>query len=89
MKLIRRMWLSYEKNVMPKDAELTQMKETRQAFYSGAAVLFAILTGKEFLDDHGDIEPTEMDLQKMNDIQEEVDVFGAELDLELLGIRKH
>lgn len=85
MKYIERGWESYMKYVMPKDAPPVQVKETRQAFYSGAAVLFWTL----MMDLDEDHEPTDEDLQKMENLQKEIDAFGQQLDFELLGIRRH
>jgi len=85
MKYIERGWESYLKYVMPDDASSVQIKETRQAFYSGAAVLFWTLMIA--LDE--DHEPTDDDMRKMEDLQKEIDAFGQQLDLDLLGIRRH
>jgi hypothetical protein len=91
MGIINNAWLSYRANVMPKHAGTIQVMETRQAFFAGAAILFTALTGP-MLDGEpgdGDIEPTEMDLAKMQEIQDEIDKFGAELDLKILRPEKH
>ncbi|TFH40740.1 MAG: hypothetical protein E4H01_16075, partial [Lysobacterales bacterium] len=79
MKLIERAWQSYRVNVVPHDAGEVQLKETRNAFYAGAAILFTTLTSETFLDDDGggSIDPTIDDLLKMEMIQEEIDEFGA------------
>jgi hypothetical protein len=92
MGIINNAWLSYRANVMPKHAGTIQVMETRQAFFAGAATLFATITGESFLDGDpgdGDIEPTKMDLAKMEAIQDEINVFGAELDLKILRPEKH
>ena len=94
MKIIERAWQSYLRGVVPKDASNLQIKETRRAFYSGSAILFSVMTGAHFFDDAGpagpaDPDPTDDDLLTMQMIQDEVDAFGAELDLAVLGIRKH
>lgn len=85
-KLMKQAWESYRKMVVPNYASSVQVTETRQAFYSGASILFSMLTGP--LLDEGD-DPTDADLQKMADLQIEFDTFGAELDLKVLGIIKH
>lgn len=90
MKLLGRAWESYLSMVIPKDAGPVQIKETRQAFYSGATILFSILTSEQFFDE-GEAETVD-DLAKMKMIQDEVDAFGVELDLavlDILGIKKH
>lgn len=87
MKLIERTWASYMADVMPKDAGALQIKETRQAFYCGAAVLFTAMTSELFFDEGPTDTPN--DIAKMQMIQDEVDAFGAEIDLAVLGIRKH
>lgn len=73
------------KCVIPEDASPVQIKETRQAFYSGAAILFSVL----MMDLDEDHEPTDEDMQKMADLQNEIDAFGQEIDADLLGIRRH
>ena len=84
-KYIQSGWASYQKCVIPEDASPVQIKETRQAFFSGAAVLFwTLMTG---LDE--DREPTDDDMRKMEDLQKEIDAFGQKLDFDLLGIRRH
>jgi len=85
VKYIKRGWESYLKYVMPDGASSVQTKETRQAFYSGAAVLFWTLMIA--LDE--DHEPTDDDMRKMEDLQNEIDAFGQQLDFDLLGIRRH
>ena len=91
MEVIKRAWKGYRATVMPKGASQRQVNETRLAFYAGASVLFATMTSEHFFDDEGegDIDPTGDDLAKMQAIQDEVDGFGAELDLAVLGIRRH
>jgi len=65
-------WLSYRKEVIPKDAGGVQIEECRRAFYGGAVALFnAVMT---MLDPQ--VEATEADLQKMQDLQEELAAFG-------------
>lgn len=85
MKLIEKWWLSY-KAVLPKNASQVQISETRQAFYAGAAILFTDLTTSGL--DEGD-DPTDDDLAKMQGIQDEIDAFGVDLDLSVLGVRRH
>ena len=90
--MIASAWQGFAKMVVPKDASQEQIDDTRRAFYSGAAVLFSIITGEKFFDGlpgDGDIEPTGADLEKMNDLQDEIDAFGAELDQAVFGIRRH
>ena len=90
MRIIEKMWIGYRDTIISKDAGELQIKETRQAFYSGATVLFTILTSQVFLDKDGDsIEPTDDDLLKMDAIQKEVAEFGAELDLAVIGLVRH
>jgi hypothetical protein len=83
MKLIENAWQSYKAAVVPADAGADQIRDTRLAFFSGASILFASLTSTDLLEGIGtdDIDPTDADLAVMDDIQAEVDQFGAELDL--------
>lgn len=91
MKVIERAWRTYLAGVVPKDAGPAQLAETRQAFYAGASILFSVMTGEHFFDDDGKggIDPAGDDIAKMQAIQDEIDAFGAELDLAVLGIRRH
>ena len=84
-KLIAAGWESYLRNVVPADAPPIQVKETRQAFYAGAAILFEVLMKAL---DPGD-EPTDRDLQRMADLQKELDEYGQSLDRELFGKQEH
>lgn len=78
-------WQSYRNLVIPRDAPEIQVNECRQAFYAGAAILFhALMTAL----DPGD-DPTTADLQRMADIQNELDEFGQQIDKRYLGGQKH
>ena len=78
-------WESYRKLVLPDNATETQLVETRQAFFSGASVLFEIITRQ--LDPKKEV--TEKDLQFMTEISNETAAFGQELDRKLLGLTTH
>jgi len=71
---IREQWDSYRREVIPKDAHDVQIVESRRAFYAGAAALLRILVDL----DPGD-EPTEDDLRKMDEINEEIDSFKRDV----------
>jgi hypothetical protein len=83
MKYIEKGWEGYRK-LLPPDAPPIQVKETRQAFYGGAAVLFEAIMRTL---DPGE-EPTDADMQKMKDIQRELSEFGRNLDSRYLGTPK-
>ena len=68
-----------------KDAPEEKVNELRQAYFSGAAVLFTTLMA--FLDPG--LEETESDMKKMADLQEEIDRFGMSLDRKFLGNVEH
>jgi len=86
MKYIETSWNSYREMVVPKDAGTNQLNETRQAFYSGACTLF---TSIMLVLDPGE-EPTDRDMQRLSDIQSEIDSFGAALDRKLIfGTREN
>ncbi|MGI9251162.1 MAG: hypothetical protein ACR2PR_08190 [Pseudohongiellaceae bacterium] len=81
-KPIAKLWAGYEAAVMPKDAGPVQREETRQAFFAGACSLWALMQGDQFFDQDSDgLDPTADDMASMMALQEEVDTFGAELDL--------
>lgn len=84
MKVIERAWNSY-RQLLPADASEAQLRETRQAFYAGAAILFEALM---LVLDPGD-EATEADMQRIRDVHAELRAFGQSLDRRLLGPREH
>ena len=83
MNYIDKGWEGY-KALLPKDASDVQIKETRQAFFGGAAVLFEALM--RTLDPCE--EPTDADMKKMSDIQRELNEFGRKLDSRYLGTKR-
>lgn len=72
MKRIGELWIDYRTHVIPKDAPDTQIKESRRAFYAGAAALFQTLVT---MLDPG-TEATDADLAKMDEIENELQDFG-------------
>jgi hypothetical protein len=84
MKYIEKSWQSY-RQLIPADASETQIRETRQAFYAGAAIIFK---GMILLMD-GDDEPSAADMARMMEIQKELDAFGQELDKRVFGRSEH
>lgn len=68
---IELLWQSYKSEVMPPNAPVIQITECRRAFYAGVS---GIITEIITMLDPGD-EPTETDLRKMDDIQEELNQF--------------
>lgn len=85
MKYIERGWDSYRRLVVPRDASETQIKETRQAFYAGASILFQSLM---LTLDPGETE-TDADMQRMADLQAEIDEFGQQLDIKMFKTAEH
>lgn len=81
MRYIEKGWNSY-RALLPKEAGEVQIRETRQAFYGGAAILFESIM---MMLDPG-AEPTEADMQRMTDIQNELREFGRNLDSRYLGL---
>jgi len=83
-KYIENGWSNYRRMFL-KDAPEEKVNELRQAYFSGAAVLFTTLMA--FLDPG--LEETESDMKKMADLQEEIDRFGMSLDRKFLGNVEH
>lgn len=86
-KLIEGAWQSYRRYVVPPVAGDEQVKQTRQAFFAGAAILQTLIMrnlspGKE--------EITAEDMALMAAIQKELDDFGQQLDVDLMsgGVRQ-
>lgn len=70
-KLIGAEWNQYRERVMPADAGPVQVKETRRAFYGGAAILLAIVVGNV---SEGEAV-ADGDLEMMDDLKAELDQF--------------
>lgn len=65
-------WKSYREDVMAGDAPPIQVQECRRAFYAGAQAFLSLLMSKL----EPDAEPTEADLQMMDEIHEELQQFA-------------
>ena len=71
--------------VLPPDAGPVQIKETRQAFFAGAAVLFEhIMRG---LSEGPSGNRSDFDL--LNTVKQELDRFGHQLDMAVLKKETH
>lgn len=69
--LMAEQWDEFARAVLPKDCSTIQRQEMRRAFYAGAqAILFKVITS--FTPEE---EPTEKDLEIMNDLHEELNNF--------------
>jgi hypothetical protein len=73
---IAEIWDDYAEHVLPSDAPPVQVQETRRAFYFGVNGLFGLLMNG--LDE--DSEPTDADLAKMSDIQDELKQFVKDVE---------
>jgi hypothetical protein len=72
--LIEAGWLALRASAIPPDAPALQLEETRNAFFAGAQHLFAsIMVAME-----EDAEPTEADLKRMDNINDELNRFIEE-----------
>ena len=69
-------WTTYRRLVVPANASAIQVAETKQAFFAGASFLFYFLLKAM----EPDVEPTEADFALMDELQKEIDAFGAQLD---------
>lgn len=78
MKYIEKGWEGYKQLFVPKNATPDEIKRQRQAYYSGASVLFTTLI---LILDKGK-EPTQKDLYKMRSINKELATFSEQLDKE-------
>lgn len=68
-------WLSYRREVIPANAPMIQITESRRAFYAGAEALLSVICG--FLEPG--TEPTIGDLEKMTAIHNELVQFAADV----------
>lgn len=79
-KLIMQAWISYRDTVLSPDCSDVQLRETFQAFFAGAAMLYHTV----MISLAPGVEPTQEDILMMEDIAKEIDAFGAQLDKEIL-----
>lgn len=85
-KMIEAGWDSYRRMCVPPDAGEVQVRETRQAFYAGASVLFE---GIMCVLEPGE-DPTTADMKVFDNLQKEIHAFGQELDRRAFGgVRDH
>lgn len=74
-KLILEGWSAYAEHVVPKNAPSVQRKETRQAFYAGAAHLWGAFIRALGPDEEADPP----DLALADGVQQEIDDWLAEV----------
>lgn len=70
---VEKLWVSYRDTVIPSDAPRVQFVECKRAFFAGAISLFSAAMGDMF--EAGE-EPTEADMARMAEIEEELLAFG-------------
>lgn len=75
--IIKSQWEYYRDAVIPKQASVIQIVESKKAFYAGARTLLSTLF--ETLEETDHDEPTEADLNTMVSIQKELDEFVDEV----------
>ena len=75
MKRIEQLWESYCAEVVPLGARAVQITECRRAFYAGGLALFSSIMA---MLDPG-TEPTEADLNKLTEIENELKQFGKDV----------
>jgi len=75
-KLILEGWNRFRWEVIPSDAPAIQLEECRRAFYAGAVHLFFGLFG---IMDLASPNPTEADIQQMQELQHEFTAYAREM----------
>lgn len=67
-------WLTYQRDVIPKDAPTVQYEECRRAFYAGAAALFGLVTqvGEDAVSE-------EAGAAFLDQINQELQAYGREM----------
>ena len=74
MKLIEGKWEIFTKMIMPEDAGLTQIEETKKAFYAGVATMYEIaVAAPSMLNDVNEFKTM------MDNIDEELNDFVKEV----------
>lgn len=81
--IVRTGWELYRDTFAPPRSTPGALEELRQAYFSGAAVLFRSIMATL---DAGD-EPTARDLARMDEISKEIDAFARSLDRRYLPKR--
>jgi dsDNA-specific endonuclease/ATPase MutS2 len=75
MKSLAEQWATYRERVVPEDAPPVQVVESRRAFYAGTeSLLRSMMTGL----DPG-TEPTEADLDRMDQLEAELEQFAEDV----------
>lgn len=72
MPIISDEWQSFRRSVIPASAPPVQIRESKRAFYAGAASLFSAIIA---ILDPSSNEPTEQDLRVMDSINQELQEF--------------
>jgi hypothetical protein len=73
--LMAEQWNEFARLVLPGDVSAVQRREMRRAFYAGGqAIIFRIVTALA-----PDAEPTEADLQLMDDLHQELNAFTRDV----------
>ena len=84
-KYIEAAWNEFAKTCIPVGASEIQVKDLRNAFYGGAATLWQII----MVGLTPSSEPTDQDMHMMENLQQELDEFGADLDKRAFGGTQH
>lgn len=77
-KIIEGGWAGFALAVLPKNVSQVQHDEMRKAFFAGAQHLFASMMN---ILDPGS-EPTDRDLRRMDQIHQELEIFGKSFELQ-------
>ena len=75
MKTVSDYYDSYSKDVIPRDAGPSQLRETRAAFYSGAMTMFTMMN------DVGDVDDMDEAMKALGAIHDEMEGFQKELEI--------
>lgn len=81
MSYIRKQWDEYRTMVVPDDAVPDQMSQLEQAFFAGALSLYVTI-----MKNLGPgPEPTDADMQRMEDLQTELLEYGTQIEARGFG----
>lgn len=69
---LAQMWLQYMDKIIPKDAHPIQIKESKRAFYAGAASMFELTTNMP----EG---PDELGMKHLSNLQNELIEYGRKI----------
>lgn len=84
-RFIEKSWQQYRSRVIPLDATRLEVQTARDSFYTGVMTLYrGLMLGFDW-----GTEPTDNDIQMMDDVHDEMRKYKADCEFRLSGGVKH